>query len=121
MAIRILIIDDNPAIRMILREFIEASGHQVVGEAESLDSAVKAYTEHKPDVVTLDLSLSDGDGLSVLKAIRKLDAKAKVLVISANTQKKVIETVYAAGASCFLSKPIDFAALLAAMVRDPLR
>jgi two-component system chemotaxis response regulator CheY len=117
MALRILIVDDSPAIRFMFRDFIESNGHQVVDEAENLEGAVKAFTEHKPDVVTLDLSLSDGDGLTVLKAIRKIDAKAKVLVISGNSQKKVLDSVYEAGAAGFLAKPVDFSTLLAALVR----
>jgi DNA-binding NarL/FixJ family response regulator len=61
--------------------------------------------------------LKEGDGLSVLKSLRRMDAKAKVLVISANTQKKVIESVYAAGAFAFLSKPIDLPGFMSAVVR----
>src|SRR4051812_40376437 len=117
MSLRILIVDDNPAIRFMLRDCIESNGHQVVAEAESSDAAVKAYSQHKPDVVTLDLSLSDGDGLTVLKSLRQIDEKAKVLVISGNTQKKVLESIYAAGAAGFLAKPIDFSTFIAAVVR----
>jgi two-component system chemotaxis response regulator CheY len=120
MSLRILIVDDNPAIRFMLREFIEKSGHQVVDEAEDQESAVKAYARHKPDVVTLDLSLKEGDGLGVLKSLRELDANAKVLVISANSQKKVLETVYAAGAVGFLAKPLHSAEFMAAVVRATL-
>jgi two-component system chemotaxis response regulator CheY len=68
----------------------------------------------------LDLSLTDGDGLAVLKEIRKINASAKVLVISGNSQKKVIDSLYAAGAAGFLTKPVDFTALLAAIVRATL-
>ena len=120
MPLRILIVDDSPAIRSILRDCIEAGGHEVVDEAEGGDSAVKAYARHKPDVVTLDLSLADGDGLSVLKTLRKLDGKAKVLVISGNSQKRVLESIYAAGAAGFVGKPINCAELMAAIVRATL-
>ena len=71
-------------------------------------------------MVTLDLSLADGDGLTVLKALRKLDAQAKVLVISGNAQQKVLESISEAGASGILSKPIDFEGLMAAIVRASL-
>lgn len=120
MPLRILIVDDSPAIRLMLRDFLESAGHQIVDEAESLESAVKAYSQHKPDITTLDLSLAGGDGLTVLKAIRKIDIKAKILVISGNAQKKVVESVYAAGAAGFLTKPIDFPSLLAAIARATL-
>jgi len=120
MPLRILIVDDSPAARFMLREFIESNGHQVVAEEEQLEGALKAYSQHKPDLVTLDLSLAQGDGMSVLKALRKLDPNAKVLVISGNSQKKVIDSLYAAGASGFLAKPIDFPGLVAAIIRVTL-
>ena len=120
MPLRILIVDDSPAARFMLREFIEATGHQVVAEEERLEGALRSYAQHKPDLVTLDLSLAQGDGLSVLKALREQDADAKVLVITGNSQKKVLDAVYAAGASGFLAKPIDFPSLMAAIVRVTL-
>ncbi|MEK7382685.1 MAG: response regulator [Elusimicrobiota bacterium] len=121
MPLRIMIVDDSPAARFMLREFIESNGHQVVAEEENLEGTLRSYSQHKPDVVTLDLSLAQGDGLSVLKAVRNLDPKAKVLVISGNSQKKVVDVLYAAGASGFLPKPIDFPGLMAAIIRVTLR
>ena len=108
--LRVLIIDDNEAIRMILADRLAELGHQVVAEADSAEAAQKAYAAHKPDLVTLDLSLSvvgGGDGLSVLKALQQTDANVKVIVISGNAQNKVKTAVEAAGAVAFLSKPID--------------
>lgn len=115
--LRVLIVDDSPPMRFILRGYLEEAGHAVVGEAEDQASALAAYAQHKPDVVTLDLSLVKGDGLSVLKALRAADAKARVLVVSANSQKKVVETVMASGAAGFLGKPIEPDALAAALAR----
>jgi len=115
-----MIVDDSPAARFLLREFIEANGHQVVAEEEQLEGALRSYARHKPDAVTLDLSLAKGDGLSILKALRKLDGNAKVLVISGNSQKKVRDSLYEAGVSGFLPKPIDFSSLMAAIVRVTL-
>ncbi len=113
--LRTLIVDDNIAMRMVIRDMLESAGHQVVAEAENQDQAVKAYTEHKPDVMTLDLSLVQGDGLSVLKAVRQLDGNAKVIVISGNSQSKVIEMIKAAGAAGFLAKPFKINELIAAV------
>lgn len=117
---RILVIDDNEAIRMILADMLIALGHQVVAEADSAEAAQKAYAEHKPDLVTLDLSLSvssGGDGLSVLKTLQKTDAKVRVIIISGNSQNKVKAAVEAAGAAAFVSKPIDEAELAAAVAK----
>jgi two-component system chemotaxis response regulator CheY len=109
MPMRILVVEDSVITRDLIREFIETCGHQVVAEAETLQSAVDAYLEHKPDLVTLDLSLADTDGLSVLKALRAMDASARVLIVSANIQQNVHEEVRAAGAVGFLSKPFALA------------
>ena len=104
-ALRIMIVDDSMAERMILHDILESFGHTVVAEAEAMPEALAAYKEHKPEIVTLDLSLAEGDGLSVLKALRAIDAAAKVIIISGNSQKKVVDMVLAAGARGFLEKP----------------
>ena len=106
---RILVVDDSAPLRLILTDMLEGLGHQVVGEAADLDAALKAYSEQKPDLVTLDLSLSaigGADGIAVLKALRQADAKARVIVISGNAQAKVRELVERAGACAFVGKPL---------------
>ena len=115
--LRALIVDDSVATRMLLKDMLESAGHQVVAEAENQTEALQAYAAHKPDVMTLDLSLAQGDGLSVLKAIRQLDANAKVVVISGNSQQKVLEMIQAAGAAGFLAKPFKIDELVAAVER----
>lgn len=117
MPIRVLIVDDNDIARTMIREVLQSSGHQAVAEAESMDEALKAYEAHKPDLVTLDLSLVAGDGLAVLKAVRRMDGQAKVLVISGNSQKKIREQVLAAGACGFIEKPFENKDLLNAVSR----
>jgi two-component system chemotaxis response regulator CheY len=106
---RFLVIDDNEAVRMIITDLLTDLGHEVVGEAEDMNAAVEAFEKHKPDIVTLDLSLSaigGGDGRSVLKALRQKDAAAKVIIISGNSQKKVYEQLEKEGAAAFCPKPI---------------
>jgi two-component system chemotaxis response regulator CheY len=113
--LRILIVDDSPAERMILRDILESAGHAIVAEADTLEPAVKAYGDFKPDLVTLDLSLAQSDGLTVLKALREKDGGAKAIVISGNSQKKVVDMVLAAGAKGFLEKPYSPPELIAAI------
>lgn len=116
---RILIIDDNAAVRLILSGLLEELGHKVVGEAADAEAALKAYGELKPDLVTLDLSLSasgGADGSSVLEALRKSDASARVIVISGNAQAKLRERLTAAGAKGFVGKPIQEQELAAAII-----
>ena len=108
-------------MRSILRDAFELCGHRIVGETETMNDTLNAYAQHKPDIVTLDLSLTECDGLSVLKALRQLDGRANVLVISANEQKKVQEVVLAAGAMGFLPKPFKISDLMAAAAGVALR
>ena len=91
----------------MLAEFAEGVGHQIVGEAETADGALEEYKKLSPDLVFLDLSLMDGDGLTTLRNIRETDPDAKVMVISGNAQRKVREQVMAAGAIAYISKPVD--------------
>ena len=106
-SLRILVVDDNALARAMLKEMLESRGHTVVAEAGDPAGAVKAFTSSKPDLVTLDLSLTDGEGSTVLDSIRKIDPKAKVIVISGNAQKKLVQQLLAAGASGFIEKPFQ--------------
>ena len=107
MPLRILIVDDSDMTRELIHEFAECSGHQIVAEAATMQEAVAAYQSSKPDLVTLDLSLADGDGLGVLKALRRLDPRARVIVVSGTIQKNARDEVQRAGAAGFLSKPFS--------------
>ena len=115
---RVLIIDDNAAVRLILSGMLEELGHQVVGEASDADAALKAYKDLKPDLVTLDLSLSatgGADGTVVLDALRKADGGVRIIVISGNAQAKLREQLAKAGARGFVAKPIQEAELSTAI------
>ena len=99
---------------MIIGEFLLMSGHEIAGEAENLSSAVKLYEAKKPDLVTLDLSMGEDDGFTVLKALLAHDPKARVLIVSANTQPDIYEQLVKDGAAGFLPKPFSLADLLSA-------
>ncbi len=103
---------------MILTDMLLDLGHQVVGEAEDAEAALVAYGKLRPDLVTLDLSLSavgGADGLSVLRALRKSDPTARVIVISGNYQKKIVEQVEKDGGAAVVPKPIKQEALIEAI------
>jgi two-component system, chemotaxis family, chemotaxis protein CheY len=119
MSLRIMVVDDSPVSRILITEMVREAGHQVVAEAETLAQALAAYQTHKPDVVTLDLSLANEDGRNILKALRGLDAQAQVVVISGNSQPKVIAEITAAGAAGYLTKPFDHDDILRALSRFP--
>ena len=110
-----MIVDDNPSSRFIIRDLLESRGHRIVAETETLDASLEAYRTHRPDLVTLDLSLAEGDGLSVLSAILKLDERAKILIITGNVQQKIHEQACAAGAGGVLLKPFGLEELARAV------
>ena len=107
MGYRILIVDDSPVLRIMLQEMLEALGHEIVAEAENGEAAVKAFREHKPDLVTLDVSLPDINGLEVLQKLRRFDPAAKVLMVTGNDQKAIETRALALKALGVLRKPFD--------------
>lgn len=111
MAYKVLIVDDSPVLRIMLSEMLKTLGHTVVGEADSAAAGLKAFREKKPDLVTLDISLPDENGLQVLEKLRKIDPAAKVIVVTGNDQKAVEEKALALRALGVLHKPFDEAEL----------
>jgi len=114
MSYRILVVDDSPVLRVMLQEMLRSLGHEVIAEASSAAEALQAFSEHKPDLVTLDISLPDKDGLTVLKELRRIDPGVKVLIVTGNDQKGLEADAMALKALGVLHKPFD-ASELAAM------
>jgi DNA-binding NarL/FixJ family response regulator len=114
---RVLVVDDSEIARTMIGDFLLMNGHEVAGEAETLEQAVSAYAAKRPDLVTLDLSMGETDGFEVLRAIRHADPKAKVLIVSANTQQDIYDDLLKEGASGFLAKPFTMADLVAAVTK----
>ena len=99
----------------MISDFLSMSGHQVMGEAETLSQTLAAYMAHRPDIVTLDLSMGEDDGFTVLRALRAADPKARVLIVSANTQQEIYDQLMAEGAAGFITKPFSIADLAGAV------
>lgn len=114
---KVLVVDDSAIARMMISDFLLMSGHEVAGEAETLAQALAAYAAKRPDLVTLDLSMGEDDGFTVLKALRQADAKARVLIVSANTQQDIYDDLMKEGAAGFLPKPFSMADLVAAVAK----
>lgn len=114
--LRVLVVDDNEMARAMLSDFLCAFGHKVVAEAESLTQALERYRAHKPDLITLDISLPDATGLDVLKALRAEDSTVKVLIVSCTAEtSSIYNDLKEAGANGFLIKPFQPAELEAAV------
>ena len=100
-----MIVDDAAMVRLRLKELLEKAGHQVVAEAKTGIEAFEMFKEFKPDVVTMDITMPEMDGIEALKSIFGHTPTAKVVIISAVGQKKQIIEAIKIGAKEFLVKP----------------
>ncbi len=104
---RILIVDDSPTIRQMLRDILTRAGHEIVGEAEN---GVKGYLEYvrlKPDIVTMDLGMPMMNGLVAMSKILAPFPDARFVAISAMEERKVVLEALQRGARGFLLKPFS--------------
>ena len=102
---KVLIVDDAVFMRMAIRTILEKSGFEVVGEAENGAVGLQKYMECKPDIVTMDITMPEMDGIEALKAIRNYDSKAKVVMLSAMGQESKVKEAIMSGARSFIVKP----------------
>jgi two-component system chemotaxis response regulator CheY len=103
---KILVVDDAAFMRMRCKKLLTQSGFDVV-EAAIGAQAVEVYKEDHPDVVLLDITMPDMDGLTALKELKKFDPDAKVAMVSAMGQQSVVMEALKFGARDFLVKPFD--------------
>lgn len=111
----VMVVDDALFMRMTIKKMLEAHGHTVVGEAGNGVEAVKRYAEIKPDIVMLDITMPDMDGVSALKRIKEIDAQARVIMCSAMGQQAMVIESIQAGAKDFIVKPFQAERVLEAV------
>ena len=104
---RVLIVDDAAFMRMSLKKILEENGLEVVGEAENGRIGVQKYNELRPDIVTMDITMPEMDGISALKGIMAIDPNAKVVMISAMGQESFVRESILTGAKNFIVKPFN--------------
>lgn len=104
---RVLIVDDATFMRMMIKDILVKNGFEIAGEAENGQKAVALYQELKPDVVTMDITMPEMDGITAIKAIRQIDADAKIIMCSAMGQQLMVMEAIQAGAKDFIVKPFQ--------------
>lgn len=114
MKAKILIVDDSPLSRRIVRGYLESAGHEVT-EASDGGTAIDRYSAEKPDLVLLDLVMTGMGGLEVLQKLRENDDSARVIVATADSQNSTREMAEQAGSRGFITKPIRKEELLSAV------
>ena len=113
-SLRILIADNESIIRMDLKELLEEAGHEVVGEAADGLKAVELTRKLKPDLVIMDIKMSEMDGIAAAKMISN-EKLAPVLLLTAYSQKEIVEKAKDSGVLAYLVKPVKESNLFPAM------
>jgi DNA-binding NarL/FixJ family response regulator len=114
--VRLLLVDDHPVVREGLRSMLTDSEVDVVGEAGTVAEAVRLSREAAPDIVLLDMTLPDLDGLSALARIKEVRPEAAVLVLTMHDEPDLVRGALREGAAGYLLKGVDRQQLLAAVL-----
>lgn len=102
---KILVVDDAAFMRVSIKKMLTNNGYEVVGEAENGKVAIQKYEELSPDVITLDITMPEMDGLACLKEILAIDPAANVIMVSAMGQEGMVREAVLSGAKGFIVKP----------------
>ncbi len=105
---RIVVVDDSVFLAEKIKGFLESRGHEVIAMGEDGNEGVALYREHRPDLVTLDITMPNKDGHDCLSEIMQIDNKARVVVVSAIDDQSVILDCMNIGAMGFIEKPLKF-------------
>ncbi|EOC99717.1 response regulator [Caldisalinibacter kiritimatiensis] len=107
MANRILIVDDAAFMRMMIKDILTKNGYEVVGEADNGAKAIEKYKELNPDLVIMDITMPEVDGIQAVKEIKKINSDAKIVMCSAMGQQAMVIESIQAGAKDFIVKPFQ--------------
>lgn len=117
MSKKILIVDDAAFMRMMIKNMVAKAGFEVVGEAENGAVGLELYKQHNPDLVTMDITMPEMDGIEAVKAIRGVDPNANIIMCSAMGQQAMVMEAIQAGAKDFVVKPFQQDRILQAIER----
>jgi AmiR/NasT family two-component response regulator len=112
---RVVIAEDEAIIRLDLKEILLDEGYDVVGETGRGDEAVELVRDHQPDLVILDVKMPGSDGLAAARAIQSLGLKVAVLILTAFSQRNLIDEARDAGVAAYLVKPFQRIELIPAI------
>lgn len=107
MAKSILICDDAAFMRMMIKDVLSKNGYVIAGEAENGVKAIEKYNETRPDLVMMDITMPEMDGIQALKKIKAQDPSANVIMCSAMGQQAMVIESIQAGAKDFIVKPFQ--------------
>lgn len=104
---KVLVVDDAAFMRMMIKDILIKHGYEVVGEATNGAEAMVRYKELSPDLVTMDITMPEMDGITAVREIKKLDPNARIIMCSAMGQQAMVLEAIQAGARDFVVKPFQ--------------
>jgi two-component system chemotaxis response regulator CheY len=117
MSKRIMIVDDAIFMRMKLKDIVEKNGYEVVAEAQNGAEAIEKYKSERPEIVTMDITMPEMNGIEALKGIKRIDPHAKVVMCSAMGQQAMVMEAIQAGATDFIVKPFETDRVLDSLIK----
>lgn len=111
----VLVVDDTAFMRLSIKQILEKNGHKMIAEAADGKEAILKYTEYKPDVTILDITMPEMSGLDALAHIKENDPNAKVVICSALGQQEQLAKAIELGAKDFIVKPFEQGRMIAAL------
>ncbi|NLN65577.1 MAG: response regulator [Clostridiaceae bacterium] len=103
----ILIVDDAAFMRMMIKDILTKNGYTVTGEAENGIKAIEKFKELEPDLVIMDITMPEMDGIQAVKQIKEISTEAKIIMCSAMGQQAMVIESIQAGARDFIVKPFQ--------------
>ncbi len=104
---KVLIVDDAAFMRMMIKDILSKNGYEVVGEADNGARAIEKFKELVPDLVVMDITMPEVDGIQAVKEIKKINSDSKIIMCSAMGQQAMVIESIQAGARDFIVKPFQ--------------
>ena len=111
----VLIVDDSAVMRRLLKNIVTANGYEVIGEAENGKIGIKKYRDLGPDIVTMDVTMDEMNGIEALSRIMGSDPEAKVVMVSSMGQEVIVRDAIMLGARGYILKPFDESQIVTAL------
>lgn len=104
---RLMVVDDSIFMRLMIKNILLDLGHEIVAEASNGLEAISLFLQHSPDLITLDITMPEMDGITALKEIKSYKSDSKIIMVSAMGQQSFVIEAITLGARDFIVKPFD--------------
>ena len=114
--LKVLVVDDSLIMRRNITKMVDSLGHKVIGEAKDGHEALVLYARLKPDLVTMDITMPEMDGITAVQELKKIDKHVKIIMVTSHGQEEMVINAIRSGAGGYLLKPLNLMKL-----RDTIR